>query len=69
MPGTPSAAVVRAGSPESSPAPSPALQLLEKPTVARPGASPDVVVIEVPGNGSCFSLVVSDGYCEFTWTG
>ena len=56
-------------SPESSPAPSPALQSLENPTVARAAPSPEVVVIEVPGNGEFFSLVVSEGNRELTWTG
>jgi hypothetical protein len=57
------------GSPESSPAPSAALQSLEKPTVAWASSSPDVVVIDVPGKGVLRCLVVLEGYCEFTCTG
>ena len=41
----------------------------EKPTEACTWLSADLVTIEVPGNGSCFSLGVSPGYWEFTCTG
>ncbi len=54
---------------ESSPAPSPALQSLENPTVARALPLPEVVVIEVPGNGVLRCLGSPEGYCELTWTG
>ena len=56
-------------SPESSPAPSPALQSLENPTVARAEPSREVVVIEVPGNGALCCLGSPEGNCELTWTG
>ena len=69
-PGSPGSTPPVSGlSPESSPAPSPALQSLENPTVARAEPSREVVVIEVPGNGELFCLVSPEGYCEFTWTG
>ena len=67
--GSPPSLSSLAAPPSSDGAPSPASQLLEKPTVAREVSSPERVLMEVPGNGDCSSSVVSDGYCELTWTG